>query len=354
MTSEILHHWDLNSETITVDRFGNGLINNTWLVQAEQKKYILQQINHHVFLHPEAIDDNINAIRVFLRKHFPNYLFVAPVFSRGNKSLIKKGEDYFRLFDFIESSHSYTVLQNPQLAFEASKQFGRFTKLLADFDIDKLQITLPNFHDLTLRYRQFIDSLQQASSERLNMAKEITAALQQYNEIVEIYNAITIDPSFKKRVTHHDTKISNVLFDENNEGICIVDLDTVMPGYFISDVGDMMRTYLSSADEEETDFSKINIRDEYFEAIVQGYLNEMQTELSSNEKQNFVYAGKFMIYMQALRFITDYLSNDIYYGAKYPLHNFNRAINQLTLLQILISKEDEFNERVANFLHAKE
>jgi len=122
-----------------------------------------------------------------------------------------------------------------------------------------------------------------------------------------------------------------------------------MPGYFISDVGDMMRTYLSPAGEEETDLSKIDVREDYFDAIVSGYLSEMHDELSNEEKKYFVYAGKFMIYMQALRFLADYLNNDIYYGAKYELHNFNRAANQLRLLNILIEKEPKLNMSVERF-----
>ncbi|MEP6845974.1 MAG: aminoglycoside phosphotransferase family protein, partial [Panacibacter sp.] len=153
------------------------------------------------------------------------------------------------------------------------------------------------------------------------------------------YENILQNPEFKKRVTHHDTKISNVLFDSDNKGLCVIDLDTVMPGHFISDVGDMMRTYLSPAGEEESDLSAIEVREAYFEAIVNGYLSEMQDELTTTEKDYFIYAGKFMIYMQALRFMADYLNNDIYYGAKYELHNLNRAINQLTLLNRLVEKE---------------
>jgi thiamine kinase-like enzyme len=144
-------------------------------------------------------------------------------------------------------------------------------------------------------------------------------------------------------VTHHDTKISNVLFDDQDNGLCVIDLDTVMPGYFISDVGDMMRTYLSPVNEEEKDLSKIIIRNEYFKAITDGYLSEMSAELTEKEKEHFVYAGKFMIYMQALRFITDHLNNDHYYGAAYEGHNFVRANNQAVLLQKLSEKEDELS-----------
>jgi thiamine kinase-like enzyme len=152
--------------------------------------------------------------------------------------------------------------------------------------------------------------------------------------------------AFKIRVTHHDTKISNVLFSEDDKGICVIDLDTVMPGYFISDVGDMFRTYLSPANEEEKDFSKIEIREDYFKAIWDGYMSEMGHELSKEEKAHFIYAGKFMIYMQAIRFLTDHINNDAYYGAAYPDHNFIRAGNQAALLERLMEKEATLNKMI--------
>ena len=350
MISELLHHFALDTKEPAVGSFGSGLINNTWLVKTQSKRYILQRINENVFKQPQAIDDNISAIDHYLKKNFPEYIFTSPVLSTEGKSLIKINDGSFRLFEFIEGSHSYDVLENPDLAYEAAKQFGKFTKLLAGFDINQLKITLLDFHNLTLRYTQFTNAIQNASSERLTKAKRIIEALHPHYNIVETFEAIKTSPSFKKRVTHHDTKISNVLFDKNNKGICIIDLDTVMSGYFISDVGDMMRTYLSPAGEEETDFSRIDVRESYFDAIVHGYLSDMHSELTDPEKQYFVYAGKFMIYMQALRFIADYLNNDIYYGAKYELHNFNRAINQLTLLNVLVDKEIKLKEKVDVFL----
>ncbi len=147
------------------------------------------------------------------------------------------------------------------------------------------------------------------------------------------------------RVVHHDAKINNVLFDIGNDaGLCVIDLDTVMPGYYISDVGDMLRTYLSPVSEEESDLSRIVIREEYFREIAKGYLGEMQLSLSLEEKQYFVYAGKFAIYMQALRFLTDYLYDDIYYSTKYRNQNLIRANNQITLLQRYMEKEDRLNE----------
>lgn len=339
MIEAVLQHFALGTNELLVETFGTGLINNTWVVKTPGKKYILQRINQNVFRDPQAIDDNITAIDKYLKNNFPDYIFTSPVVSKEGTTLINEDENYFRLFEFIQGSHVYTALQNPQLAYEAAKQFGKFTKLLAGFDAIQLKTTIPNFHNLSLRYEQFQAAIKNASPERLERSKEMIEALQHHYNIVETFESIKTDPAFKTRVTHHDTKISNVLFDEKNNGICVIDLDTVMPGYFISDVGDMMRTYLSPADEEETDLSKIDVREDYFDAIVRGYLSEMQDELSNEEKKYFVYAGKFIIYMQALRFLADYLNNDVYYGAKYELHNFNRAANQLTLLNILIEKE---------------
>jgi thiamine kinase-like enzyme len=196
-----------------------------------------------------------------------------------------------------------------------------------------LKITLPDFHNLSLRYRQFEHALKTGNPARIEDAAEIVFAIKQNKNIVDKYE--TGKDKFTIRVTHHDTKISNVLFDEAGKGLCVIDLDTVMPGYFISDLGDMMRTYICPVSEEEKDFSKIIIRKEFYDAVVEGYLSEMGEVLTASEKEYFHFAGEFMIYMQALRFLTDHLNNDIYYGAKYEGHNFVRAGNQLSLLQRL-------------------
>jgi Ser/Thr protein kinase RdoA (MazF antagonist) len=258
---------------------------------------------------------------------------------------------YFRMFPFIKGSYTFDTVAKTDLAFEAAQQFGRFTKLLSGFDPSDLQITLPDFHNLALRYQQFESAIRLGNPKRIAESSESIRFLQRHKDIVDSFEKIKVDPRFKTRVMHQDTKISNVLFNaENDLGLCIIDLDTVMPGYFISDVGDMLRTYLSPVSEEEKDFEKIEIRDAYFSAIVRGYLGEMQFELSEDEKKHFVYAGKFMIYMQAIRFLTDYLNNDLYYGAKYEGHNFVRANNQIVLLKRLLEKEESLLEILEPYL----
>ena len=256
-------------------------------------------------------------------------------------------EGFFRLFPFIKKSFSKDVVQSPEEAYEAAAQFGKFTRLLSGLDVKQLKHTIPSFHHLELRYNQFLQSLENGNRDRLLHARELVVFLKHQADIVADYKKIQSSPEFKIRVTHHDTKISNVLFNSENHGICVIDLDTVMPGYFISDVGDMMRTYLSPVSEEETDLDKIMVRVEFYKAILEGYCSEMKSYLTAAEKECFFYAGKFMIYMQALRFITDYFNGDLYYGATHTTQNYDRAANQVKLLKSVIEKEAELKRHKA-------
>ncbi len=338
MCEEVLKKFGI--ENAIAVPFGEGLINSTCKVLWKNETYILQKINIAIFKNPAAIDSNINHIATYLKNNFPQYLFIAPVPAIDGKTMVHIEDDgYYRIFPFVKDSITKNVLDTPEQAFEAAKQFGIFTKLLSGFDINTLQITLPHFHDLALRYTQFLEALQEGNTIRIKEAAASIDLLISFEDIVKQYEQLVANPAFKYRVTHHDTKISNVLFDTNDKGICVIDLDTVMPGHFISDVGDMMRTYLSPVDEEESDFSKIEVRDGFYNAIVTGYSSVMHEELTEVEKNQFFFAGCFMIYMQALRFLTDYLNDDCYYGASYPKQNYIRAQNQIVLLQKLKEKE---------------
>jgi Ser/Thr protein kinase RdoA (MazF antagonist) len=354
MLQTVFNAFGLKENIDTAVPFGTGLINHTWKIGSSNNAFILQRINHQIFKNPAAIAHNITITGKYLEQHYPDYLFILPVKSiAGDDIFFDKDNGYFRLMPFVDNSHTIDVVRQPELAFEAAKQFGKFTRLLSDFDTSQLKITLPDFHNLSLRYRQFEEALVKGNRVRIQQSAGLINVITKKKLIVDVFENIKLNPQFKIRVAHHDTKISNVLFNENNKGLCVIDLDTLMPGYFISDAGDMMRTYLSPVSEEEKDFTKIEIRDEYFKAIVEGYLGELKEELSEEEKKHFIYAGKFMIYMQAIRFLTDYLNNDVYYGAKYEEHNFVRAGNQLTLLRKLITKEDKLQKLVADFTSVK-
>lgn len=340
MTQSVLPAFGLKEEKLRVESYGSGLINHTWKVIVGEHEYILQRVNQEVFKEPVYIAHNTKLIGQYLKSLHPEYKFVGPLLSNEGAEMVHfNGEGFFRLFPFVEGSHSIDVVKTPEQAKEAAIQFGRFTRLLSGLDVGKLKVTIPHFHDLTLRYQQFLQSLQNGDKMRIKESEGLIKTLKGYNDIVETYEGIKLNHEFKLRVTHHDTKISNVLFNEEGKGICVIDLDTVMPGYFISDVGDMMRTYLSPVSEEECDLDKIEVREDFYKAIAEGYLSEMKDELSDAEKSSFIYAGKFMIYMQALRFLTDHLMSDQYYGARYPGHNLVRAKNQTALLKRLIEKE---------------
>ena len=339
MVATVLPAFGLAQDEYRFRVFGNGLIHSTWLIESndQEEKFILQKINHYVFKTPGDIASNIRLVENYLKQFHPNYLFVAPVKTKMGEDLLDTGEEYYRLFPFVKGSHTIDTVQEPLQAFEAAKQFARFTAFTTGLDINSLKITVPAFHDLSLRYQQFENALLNGNRERISGSNELIRFLQLHRNIAGEFEYEKAD--FKIRVTHHDTKISNVLFDEQDKGICIIDLDTMMPGYFISDMGDMMRTYLSPVDEEEKDLSKIEIRPLFYKAIVEGYLSEMGRELTDFEKKYFHFSGKFMTYMQAIRFLTDYISNDVYYGSKYEGHNFIRAQNQCTLLERLMEFE---------------
>ncbi|HVK98130.1 MAG TPA: phosphotransferase [Flavisolibacter sp.] len=336
----LLKQFQIDDDFIGIKAYGSGLINHTWKVVTSGNEYILQKVNTDVFHSPEIISSNIQVIANYLQEINSDYLLVAPIKMKSGKDLLQvENESVYRLIPFIQNSYSKTSVESGMQAYEAAKQFGKFTATLSGVNLSKLKPSIPNFHNLPLRFEEFTIALNSCNSERLQTASDLINKLLSYSDIVNKYEQIVEDPAFNLRVTHHDAKISNVLFDANEKGICIIDLDTVMPGYFISDVGDMMRTYLSPVTEEEKDFSKIVIRDDFYHAIVDGYMSEMKNELTAKEKEHFFYAGKFMIYMQALRFATDYLNGDKYYGASYPDHNLNRAMNQVTLLERFVEKK---------------
>lgn len=339
----VLQAFGLNKNAIA-EQITSGLINQTWKIIDGDRQFILQRINQNIFLAPSDIHYNIKQITNYLCINYPDYTLAAPLTTLSGQDLIKCKDGCYRLFHFVHGSHTINTVATVEQAYQAASQFGKFTYLLSGFDTRKLKITIPDFHNLPLRYEQFTYSLKTGNKKRIREAKPLIDSLIKQTEIVVKYNELKSDPTFKLRVIHHDAKISNVLFDNEDKGIGVIDLDTVMPGYFISDVGDMMRTYLSPVNEEERDIEKIEIKEDFYNAIVQGYCSYMGQLLTEKEQQNFFYAGKFMIYMQALRFLTDYVSDDIYYGSQYEGQNLCRANNQIVLLNRLIEKMKKLTE----------
>lgn len=351
MLSPVLQEYGLAASAKDISSLQSGLINSTWRVETRGTSYILQKMNDAIFKQPFLIGENIRMISSFLQANYPHYFFVKPVETKRGSQMLQWENAYYRVFPFVYGSITFPVLQNASQAFEAAHAFGTFTKNMELFNAANLHITLPDFHNVALRQLQFNEALKTGNPGRISACKMMISEIEKYQDITARYQSIAQSDQFLKRVTHHDTKISNVLFDEKDKAICIIDLDTVMPGYFISDVGDMMRTYLCPVSEEEKDTHKIGIRYEYYEAIREGYMSQMHSLLTPFEREHFFYAGKFLIYMQALRFLTDYLLNDRYYGATYPDQNKVRAHNQLVLLAAYAGLEKKLNASPKRYYH---
>lgn len=342
MMDNVLNAFGLIPTNYSITSFGSGLINHTWKVSGSGHQYILQRINKNVFKAPRDIANNLVKLESYLKHTAPEYLFAAPLPTITGSYLAEDGGNYYRLSHFIKNSHTVDFIEEDKQAYEAARQFGKFTRLLKDFDPGQLKYTLADFHNLTLRVEQFKTALANAGEERLKNAGAEILQIEANIDIAAVYKQLVDGKKIPMRVIHHDTKINNILFDDDNCGLCVIDLDTVMPGYFISDVGDMMRTYLSPANEEERDLGKVKINDDYFIAVYKGYMAEMGGALTPAEKELFIYSGKFMIYMQAIRFLTDFLNGDVYYQTQYAGHNLVRTQNQLTLLERYFEAEDRF------------
>jgi Ser/Thr protein kinase RdoA (MazF antagonist) len=323
----------------TAEPVTDGLINQSFKITDQNKghSFLLQQINHHIFQQPELVQRNYEKIWRYLAKAHIDYRLPEPQKFAGDSTLYcDSNNNYWRVFEFIEGTKTITSPENPAQTEAVAAIFGRLTACLADFDVTELAVTIPHFHNLSFRYAQFKQSLKTKDFLRLKNAAELIKALQKRERYTSLYEVFIESSEFPLRVMHHDAKIGNVLFD-NNSGhpVCPVDFDTTMPGYYFSDLGDMIRSMAASADESSTDFTSLAIRKDYYEAVINGYTKWMGNLLTDAEKKYIHHAGLLIIYMQALRFITDYLNGDTYYKTIYPEQNFDRAANQLQLLQSL-------------------
>ncbi len=346
---EVLKAYTGTNEIINVLPLDGGLINNSYKVtyKKSNETFLLQRINHQVFKKPENVQLNYQLLWKHLKTSDINFYIPEPKYFPGEVDLYwDKNYNYWRVFEFIEDGKMLSIAENPEQAKTTAKTFAEFTLAFHDLDAGFLKESIPDFHNLSLRYKQFEDALKSKQKERTQKATPLIEELKQRFRYVNFYEIITESDEFPKRVMHHDAKIANILFSKTTgKVLCPVDFDTTMPGYFFSDLGDMIRSMACSLDENSTDFENITIRKDFYSAIIEGYLSVMEKQFTASEKKYIHYAGILIIYMQALRFMTDYLNGDIYYKTNYTEQNFDRAKNQLTLLKDLedfLKKEYRF------------
>lgn len=330
----VLAKFPISGKVTDVKPFGNGLINSTFLVSCASENYILQKVNTGVFTKPEIIASNLELAGNYLSEKAPDYLFIKPILTKENKPYAVIENNFWRLAPFIENSYSIDTIEQPNQAYLAAKAFGKLTKNLDEINVEAFEPTIPDFHNLSYRFHQFTQAIDRGTEERKAEATNLIANFSSKKSIVTTYEELLSNPQMPTRILHHDTKINNVLFDkETHEPLAVCDLDTLMPGLIISDIGDMFRTSLSPIAEDSAEYESIEIREEIYEAIYKGYLEELGEVLTETEKEYLNFGGEFMIYMQGIRFLTDYLNNDVYYPVTHPQHNFERATNQWKLLK---------------------
>lgn len=344
----VFNQFEHIAELKSYEELTSGHINDTYLIKTEKKiAYILQCINHEVFKDVPGLVSNKVYVSHHLQKklaHLPKKELERRVLSFVNT---KKGDSYYykdpkgnywNMMIYIGNSKTFETITNEEVAYEGGKLFGDFLNLTSDFDASKLIEVIPKFHDMSFRFSQFEEALKIASPERLEQAKKYIVQVEILKEEMHILQQLKESGEIKLRVTHNDTKISNALFDLNNKGLCVIDTDTVMPGIVHYDFGDAIRTICNTAAEDENNLDLVNFNLKYYKAYEKGFLEEMEQSLSSIELKYLPLGAKTMIFIMGLRFLTDYLNNDIYYKTTSSEHNLDRAKNQFKLIESFSEK----------------
>ncbi|MFN5169553.1 MAG: phosphotransferase enzyme family protein [Cyclobacteriaceae bacterium] len=335
----VLARFGMASDRCTVSRITTGHINFTYRVddRGSGKGFVIQRVNNRVFRQPETISRNVRLAADYLNQFHPEYLFLQPIRGLDQQDLQVDPEGWpWRLFPFLPGTYTLDVVSSPAQARIAAAAFGRFNRLLSGMPLAGVEETIPRFHDLTWRWQQFEDACRDAAPGRMTRAARAVEQARSFAPLVDHYRGVTTSGVLVKRIFHNDTKINNLLWQgSTHEPACVIDLDTLMPGYFIYDLGDLVRTLVSPVSEEEKDLEKVMLRKEYYDAVVEGYLSEMRGVLTPGEQQQIAFAGKMMTYIMALRFLSDFLLGDVYYQTHYDDQNLVRASNQLRLLELL-------------------
>ncbi len=343
---DILLHFGIDPDSCHITEFKQGHINDSYIIDVIGKcRFFLQRINHHVFRDPEGLMENLIRVNEAMQKHFGKeanpYPSIRP--SRNKKYFHVDTEgNFWRLMDFVHGSRSFNIAENIHVAREGASAFSLFQSIMNKENTSDYLATIPDFHHLSNRLRKLEDAMDKNPMNRLEHAySEITFALDRFD-----YGQKLSDLLRKKvipfRVTHNDTKLNNVLFrDDVVSPICVVDLDTVMPGTVLYDYGDMVRTFTSPVEEDEPDSSKVIFRVDIFEGLTDGYLSELKYSLTDCEKENLLFGAKVMLLMIGVRFLTDFLEGDHYFKISRGNHNLDRCKNQFVLLKQLEEKENE-------------
>lgn len=353
---KIVAQFNINGEVSEIKPLGNGLINTTYKVKTAADNtpdYVLQHINNAIFPDVEMLMNNIIAVTSHIRKKLEeahatdiNRKVLTFVPAKDGKYFYYDGEKYWRIMEFIPDAVTKTAV-TPETSYEVGRTFGNFQATLADIPV-QLGETIKDFHNMEFRLKQLHEAVAEDKAGRVAEVKDLLDELEKRADEMCKAERLHREGKLPKRVCHCDTKVDNMMFDKDGNVLCVIDLDTVMPNFVFSDFGDFLRSAANTSVEDEKDLSKVNFNMEIFKAFSRGYIESASVFLTPVEIENLPYAAKLFPYMQAVRFLTDYINGDTYYKISYPDHNLVRTRAQFKLLQSVEAHEQEMKDYIAS------
>ncbi|MFA8299276.1 MAG: phosphotransferase enzyme family protein [Hyphomicrobiales bacterium] len=334
-----------------------GHINESYVITTRKgifkRNYFLQKINNLVFPNTTELSENIYRLTCRMKEFYKDMHCMYPlelILTKKNEyEHIDRKSQHWRLFNFIPNGYSKNTVDSEYMAYEGGKAFGIFQRMLNEIPIDEMHTTISHFHDMNLRLNHFEKAVENSGERKANALDEI-AFVSERKELRFLIEDL-MKEGLPWRITHNDTKINNLIFDNDlNKVKSVVDLDTVMKGTVIFDFGDMMRTFCSTAEEDEADLSKVTINLRYLQSLAEGYIWELEKDLNRCELDNLYISGKYMCFIMGVRFLTDYLEDDHYFKISYPEHNLVRAKNQLKLVRELEIHEAEIKKIISDLV----
>lgn len=359
--SELLGVFNFSGEFEKSTQLHDGHINNTYKFDFREadgtlNRYLVQEINTYVFKDFDGLMKNVMGVTGFMQKKVAENggdtkrecLTVIP--TTDGKPYYLDGENRcWRCYNFIYDTHSCQAVDCAKTFYNAARAFGKFQNMLADYPIDSLSETIPNFHNTVSRFADFKKAVADNLSGRANQVKEEIDFVLAREKDCSVLLDLVAEGKLPLRVTHNDTKLNNVMFDnETNEGICVVDLDTVMPGLSLYDFGDSIRFGANTAAEDEKDVSKVSLSLEYFKAYALGYLSTAGESLTAEEINQLAFSSKLMTLECGMRFLGDFINGDVYFKTEYPEHNLVRSRTQFALVADMEKKMAQMQEAVAD------
>lgn len=346
---EIAFNFQIEGTIQQIEEFGSGHIHETYHLKNRNTKlndYILQRINDKIFTNVPELMASIRYVTDHLQKkvsgthgtnHRREVLTLIPANS-GQDYYQHSDGNYWRMFLFLKETYSYDLVETEKQAYEGGRGYGRFQALLSDLDVNQLYEVLPNFHDLEYRMNLLHNAIEQDPANRLKEVNdEINFVRSRKEKMMTILNMGKAG-KLPLKTTHNDTKFNNVLLDRNDEAQCVIDLDTVMPGYVAYDFGDAIRTIVNTAEEDEKDLEKIHVNMQWFEGFTKGFIKEAINNLTDNEINSLAYGSLLLPFIIGIRFLTDHIDGDHYFKIHFPGHNLQRARAQFRLVERLEEK----------------